>query len=155
MAIAPYRASTDLFRPFFEDFLSSTGDGGRLGNMMRAPLADVIETESEIQVTVVLPGMNPQEISIDIENNILAISGEKREEHKESGEGNTWHLTERRYGQFSRSFVLPRDVDQEKIHASFENGILRVVVPKSERARRRRIEVRPDNAHHEVEAGNS
>lgn len=153
MAIAPYRASTDLFRPLFEDLFASAGDGGRLGNLMRAPLADVIESEAEIRVVVEMPGLSADNIEIDIENNVLTISGEKAEERSETDEKNTWHLNERRYGHFSRSFVLPRDVDQEGIQAGFENGILTVRVPKSERARRRRINVRADNGRQNVQTG--
>jgi HSP20 family protein len=149
MAIAPYRASTDLFRPFFDD-LFATGDGGRMGNLMRAPLADVVETEADIKVIAEMPGLTPDDLQIDIENNVLTIAGEKQEERKDGDGKSTWHLTERRYGRFSRSFVLPRDVDQEGIQASFENGILTVMIPKSERARRRRIDVRSDQGRTEV-----
>ncbi len=73
---------------------------------------------------------------------MLTISGEKQEERREGDENSTWHLSERRYGRFSRSFVLPRDVEQDRIQARFENGVLQVTIPKSERARRRRIEIR-------------
>jgi HSP20 family protein len=142
MAITPYRASTDLFRPIFDEFLGS-GWGGRMAGMGRlgAPRADVVETEDEIRVVVELPGMTAEDIDLDLENNVLTISGEKQEERDE-GDENTWHLSERRYGKFSRSFVLPRDVKQDRIEASFENGVLQVTVPKSEKARRRRIEIR-------------
>jgi HSP20 family protein len=143
MAITPYRASTDLFRPFFEDFLPGLNEGGsRLSGMLRTPAADVVENENEIRVMIEAPGMRAEDIGIDLENNVLTISGEKREKHDESDDRSTWHLSERRYGRFSRSFVLPRDVEQERIEATFENGVLHVIVPKSERARRRRIEVR-------------
>jgi HSP20 family protein len=141
MAIAPYRPSTDLFRPIFEDIF---GDGSRLGNMMRAPLADVVETENSIRVVLEVPGMDPGALSVDIENNVLTISGEKQEHKTEGEDQSVWHLSERRYGNFSRSFVLPRDVDPENIDAHFENGLLTVTIPKSERARRRRIDVRAD-----------
>src|SRR5690606_15026177 len=85
-----------------------------------------------------------------LENNILTISGEKRQDREESDEKHRWHLSERRYGQFSRSFVLPRDVEQDNIEATFENGVLRVVIPKSERARRRKIEIRGGSDRHEM-----
>jgi HSP20 family protein len=153
MAISPYRASTDLFRPLLEDFLGPPSDGNRLRNLMRAPAADVVETEDEIRVIVEMPGVNPDAIQVDIENNLLSVSGEKQEEHTEGDERSTWHLTERRYGQFSRAFVLPRDVDADGIHANFENGILSVTIPKSERARRRRIDVKSSTSQQQVEAG--
>ena len=151
MAIAPYRASTDIFRPFFEEFFGSAQDNARFGALMRAPAADVIETQNDIRVTVEMPGISPQDLSVDIENNVLSIRGEKQEERTEGDEDSTWHLTERRYGQFSRSFVLPRDVDPEGIRADFENGVLTVNIPKSERARRRRIEISADGGQRSVE----
>lgn len=145
MAIAPYRPSTDLFRPLLEEFFSP-GNGGRNGNLMRPPVADVVETEHDIRVELEVPGMDASELQVDIENNVLSISGDKREERKESDERSTWHLAERRYGQFSRSFVLPREVDADRISAVFENGVLTVTIPKSERAKRRRIEVIGDGS---------
>jgi HSP20 family protein len=142
MAISPYRASTELFRPLFEDLLPFGESGNRLSGMLRAPAADVMENENEIRVIVEMPGLRAEDVEIDLENNVLTISGQKREERDQRNERNTWHLSERRYGRFSRSFVLPRDVEQERIEAEFENGVLSVTIPKSERARRRRIEVR-------------
>jgi HSP20 family protein len=142
MAIAPYRPSTDILRPFFEDFFGPVTDGGRLGGLLRAPAADVVETENEIRVVAEMPGIDAGDLNVDIENNVLTISGEKQERRTEGDENSTWHLTERRYGQFSRSFVLPRDVDAESIRADFDKGVLTVTIPKSERARRRRIDVR-------------
>jgi HSP20 family protein len=153
MAISPYRASTDLFRPLLEDFLGAPNDGNRLRNLMRAPAADVVETENEIRVVVEMPGVSSDAIQVDIENNLLTVSGEKQEERTEGDERSIWHLTERRYGQFSRSFVLPRDVDSDAIRANFENGILNVTIPKSERARRRRIDVNSSTGQQKVDAG--
>lgn len=151
MAISPYRSSTDLFTPLLEDFLRPTSAGGnRLGGMLRTPDADVAESENEIRVMVELPGMKAEDIQLDLENNVLTISGQKKEERQE--ERDTWHLSERRYGKFSRSFVLPREVEPEKIEARFEDGVLQVTVPKSEHARRRRIEIQNGGGQTKVEA---
>lgn len=87
-----------------------------------------------------MPGLGRENIEIDVENNVLTIRGEKREQRTE-GEKGRWHLAERRYGTFTCSFVLPRDVDADNIQAGFQDGVLTVTVPKSEKARRRRIEV--------------
>lgn len=153
MAITPYRASTDLFSPLLEDFLAPLAGANRTGNLMRAPLSDVIETEEEIRVITDMPGLRVDDISIDLENNVLTISGERQEERTEGNERNTWHLSERRYGRFSRSFVLPRDVESERIHARFEDGVLTVNVPKSEKARRRWIDIQGgDGQSRRVEA---
>ena len=151
MAITPYRPATELFRPFFDDVLGSTrGWGGRMSDLLRVPEADVQETENELRVTVEIPGMKPEDIDLDLENNVLTISGEKNQTSEEEGEGNTWHLSERRYGKFTRSFVLPRDLDADRIDARYDNGVLRVTIPKSERARRRRIEIHDGGASRQV-----
>jgi HSP20 family protein len=139
MAITRYQPATDLLRPFFDDFITPFS---RMGSSMRVPETDVLERENEIQVVSELPGMNPNEVELSLENNVLTISGEKHEEHERGGDGDTFHLSERRWGRFSRSFVLPREVDSEKISARFENGVLTVTIPKSEKARRRRIDIK-------------
>ena len=111
--------------------------------MMRGawnPSVDIFENKDQIVLEAELPGLKPEDVNISIENNVLTIRGEKREERTE-GEQGKWHLAERRYGTFTRSFVLPRDVDADNIQARFEDGVLSVSIPKSERARRRRIDV--------------
>jgi HSP20 family protein len=145
MAIMQYQPTTDVFGPLFENFFAPFTGTNRLSGMLRTPPADVVETESEIRVMVELPGLRPEDVSVDLENNVLTIRGEKTEERTEGDERNTWHLAERRYGSFTRSFVLPRDVEQDQIQANFENGVLTVSIPKSEKARRRRIEIRSGN----------
>lgn len=126
--------------PFDQLFTSVFNRHGNSATLMRAPETDVVETEREIRVVTEMPGLKRENIEIDVENNVLTVRGEKREERTE-GEQGKWHLAERRYGTFARSFVLPRDVDADGIQAHFEDGVLTVSVPKSEKARRRRIEV--------------
>jgi len=127
----------------FDRLVDSFFGGGRPangGSLMRAPETDVVETEREIRVVTEMPGLKRDDIEIDLENNVLTVRGEKREERTE-GEGGKYHLAERRWGTFTRSFVLPRDVDSENISADFADGVLTVTIPKSEKARRRRIEL--------------
>ena len=138
MAIYPARF-TDPFDQLVDTMFARGGRSAGTG-LMRAPETDVVETEKEIRVVTEMPGLRRDDIEIDVENNVLTIRGEKREQRTE-GEQGKYHLAERRYGTFSRSFVLPRDVDAENIGASFQDGVLTVTVPKSERARRRRIEI--------------
>jgi len=156
MAITPYRPATDPFRPLFDELLNS-GFGGRMAgvDLLRTPTADVMETQDEIRVLLELPGMRPEDVEVSLENNILTISGEKQEERQEGDRESRWHLSERRYGRFSRAFVLPRDVDHERIRADFENGVLHVTIPKSERAKPRRIEVGGGNGGQRVEGGST
>jgi HSP20 family protein len=138
MPITRYQPSTDLFRPFLEDF----SPFGRMGSSMRVPDTDVIESENEIRVICELPGMKAEDVDLSLEDNVLTISGEKQLEREEGGESDTYHMSERRWGRFSRTFVLPREVEQDRIEANFGNGVLTVTIPKSEKARRRRIEIR-------------
>jgi HSP20 family protein len=141
--MALYPTTTRYAEPFDQLFDTFFGNAGRTANgnsLMRAPETDVIETEREIRVVTEMPGLKRENIELDVENNVLTIRGEKREQRTE-GEQGRWHLAERRYGTFTRSFVLPRDVDAEKIQAAFNDGVLTVTIPKSEKARRRRIEI--------------
>ncbi len=146
--LTPYRtnnrlgmAGPDLFGSMLEGLVAPREGTGRMDGLLRVPDADVMETEGEIRVVAELPGLKAEDIDLSLENNVLTIRGEKREERSESDERNTWHLSERRYGRFSRSFVLPREVEQDRIEARFEDGVLTVTIPKSETARRRRIEI--------------
>jgi HSP20 family protein len=140
MAIYPTRYSDPFDQIFQNVFGANGGRSNGSSNLMRAPETDVVESEKEIRVISEMPGLTRENIEIDVENNVLTIRGEKREQRTE-GEQGRWHLAERRYGTFSRSFVLPRDVDAENIQANFQDGVLTVTVPKSEKARRRRIEI--------------
>jgi HSP20 family protein len=150
MAVTRYQPSSDVLRPFFEDMLMPFS---RMGSSMRVPDTDVAESENEIRVVCELPGMRTEEVELSLENNVLTITGEKHAQREAAGEGETYHLSERRWGRFSRSFVLPREVDQEQIRASFENGVLTVTIPKSEKARRRRIEIRGEDGATGIESG--
>jgi HSP20 family molecular chaperone IbpA len=137
MSITSYRPTNDPFASLLADLV---GPSDRKGSLMRAS-ADVMEKEDEIRVLMEMPGMKAENVEIELENNVLTISGEKKEERTESDKEERYHLSERRYGHVSRSFVLPREVEQEKIQAHFEDGVLTVRIPKSEKARRRRIEI--------------
>ncbi|HSM61238.1 MAG TPA: Hsp20/alpha crystallin family protein, partial [Longimicrobiales bacterium] len=95
----------------------------------------------ELILTAELPGMSENDISIEMENNVLTISGEKLEQRTEGDEERRYHLWERRYGTFQRSFTLPRTVKADEIRASFEKGVLRVHMPKMEEAKGRKIAI--------------
>jgi HSP20 family protein len=141
MAIAPTYNNRLAADPLaFIDQVFGTGGARSQASLMRAPETDVVETEREIRVQVEMPGLKRENIEVDVENNVLTIRGEKREERTEGQDGR-YHLAERRWGTFARSFVLPRDVDADAIAAAFEDGVLSVRIPKSEKARRRKIEV--------------
>ncbi|MBD3277895.1 MAG: Hsp20 family protein [Candidatus Aegiribacteria sp.] len=92
-----------------------------------------------MEVRTELPGMKREDIEIDIANGVLSIKGEKREEEEEKKK--TWHRREVRYGSFSRSFSLPTDVKTDEAKASYEDGVLKIVLPKEEKALHRKIEI--------------
>ena len=104
------------------------------------PACDVFEDKDTVKIVAELPGVRPDEVKISIENNVLTIRGEKKQQAEERNE--RVHRYERSYGVFERSFALPNTIDADKIEAGYENGILTVTVPKAERARPREIAVK-------------
>jgi HSP20 family protein len=115
------------------------GAGSMTGPWM--PVVDVRETKDALEVVAELPGLRLEDVEVNIENNILSISGEKKQEVTEGSPEAEYHLVERRCGRFERSFTLPRTVDAGKISARFENGLLTVHLPKAEAAKPRRVEI--------------
>jgi HSP20 family protein len=97
------------------------------------PTVDVIDEEKQIRINAEAPGMGPGDIEVTLSgNNAVTISGEKKWERKEQGED--VHYSERSYGSFRRSIPLPMEVDPDKVEATFKNGVLSIVLPKSPRA---------------------
>ncbi len=105
------------------------------------PAVNVEEAADELLLTAELPGMREEDINVNIENNILTIRGEKREAREEADEGLKYHVWERRYGSFHRSFTLPRSVQADEIRADFESGVLTVRLPKAPEAKSRPIAI--------------
>jgi|JI10StandDraft_1071094.scaffolds.fasta_scaffold2108528_1 HSP20 family protein len=104
-----------------------------------APTVDITEGPEAITVHAELPGIAPDDVKIDLENNVLTLRGERRIEKKKD-EG-TAHRVERFYGSFSRQFLLPRTVDAEKIEADLKDGVLTVRLPKRTEVKPRQIAV--------------
>ena len=104
------------------------------------PPLDVRETEDRFEVTLDLPGMDPEAVGVTFEDGSLTITGKRDLANEEKGE--TWHRIERSYGTFARSIRLPQTADPERIDATFDKGVLTVSVPKVEQAKPRTIEVR-------------
>ena len=113
--------------------------GGNILTASWVPATDVSEDVNTIQITMELAGVNPEDVRISLEGNVLTIRGEKRQEDEENSE--RVHRIERIYGMFERTFVLPNTVDPDRIEAQYENGVLTVTIPKAERARPREIQV--------------
>lgn len=106
------------------------------------PAMDLEETEDAYRIHAELPGVDPKELDISVRNEVLTISGEKKQQSE--SEGSDYYRMERRYGAFSRTVRLPGGVDSENIQANSHNGVLTLTIPKSERAKPRRIEVNSD-----------
>ena len=105
------------------------------------PAVNVEESGDAIVLTAEVPGMTRDDIEIDLENNVLTIHGEKAHESQEGGEEKKYHVWERRYGSFQRSFTLPRTVRPDDISAEYRNGVLTVRMPKAAEAKTRKISI--------------
>lgn len=103
------------------------------------PSVDIHENADSYQIEADLPGMRKEDISIDLQDNVLTISGERKQESEASGQEDV--RVERRYGKFVRSFTLPPNVDPDNIKASYQNGVLKLQLPKREEAKPKQIKV--------------
>jgi len=118
----------------FEDFFRGSEEGPLAswrslgGKAEFIPRVDVTESDKELSVTAELPGMCEKDVEVSLDNNVLTIKGEKHEDREEKEQHR--HYVERRYGSFYRSIPLPAEIDQEKIEASCNNGVLKISLPK-------------------------
>ena len=129
----------DLFSNRLSRVFGNAWDPESTGNWI--PAINVEESADELLLTAELPGMREEDVNVAIENNILTIRGEKREEREEGGEGHRYHVWERRYGSFHRNLTLPRSVEADAIEAEFDSGVLTVRLPKAPEAKSRTIEI--------------
>lgn len=111
----------------------------RLREMAAAPAVDIAEKDGIYEITAELPGMEEKDIDISVANGVLTIKGEKKEEKEEKRKD--YHLSERRYGSFERSFGVPDGVDGDKISASFKKGVLTIVLPKTPDAQKQQKKI--------------
>ena len=104
------------------------------------PALDVRELDDRFEVTLDLPGIDPDAVSVTFEDGTLTVSGKREFSNEQKDE--TWHRIERSFGTFARTLRLPRTIDSERIEASFDKGVLTVSVPKTDQAKPRTIEVK-------------
>ncbi len=140
MTPLPFRnlMSRNLFNDFFNQFLSETD--GELPQMMSVSM-DVAETDQAFEIQVDLPGIDLDDIDIQIDNNTLTIRGQRNEQTEEKDEEKQYHRVERYSGSFARSVVLPNSVNEDETAAEFKDGVLKIVVPKSDEAKPRKIAI--------------
>ena len=105
-----------------------------------SPLVDITEDEKEYLIQAELPDMKKEDVRLTVENDVLAISGERKFEKEEKGR--KYHRIERAYGSFVRSFSLPEDADGSNVTADFKDGMLQVHLPKSVKAKQKTIEIK-------------
>jgi len=103
------------------------------------PAMDLVEHEDYFELRADLPGVKEEDVSIEFEDNVLTVSGERKSESEERQEG--FHRVERAFGAFSRTLTLPKGIDPESILAQFDNGVLEVRIPKPEESKPRRISI--------------
>ena len=115
----------------FDDYLLP-GESRILGSWALQPCIELEESDDAYAVTAEMPGIDQKDITLDLKDNVLTLVGEKRDEHKENERGR--HYTERAYGRFERRIALDQEVDADKIDAHFNNGVLKVKLPKNPRA---------------------
>lgn len=129
----PFFRALDTF--FNQDLVLSED----VSNRTWMPPVDIQETPDAYRLTAELPGLTKEDISITLENNVLRLTGERKFEKDVKKEG--YHRIERTYGTFARAFTLPSQVNNEKVEAAFENGLLTISVPKAEQAKPRKIAI--------------
>lgn len=138
----PYRDLLTLrerMNRLFEDMVTNRGEERDLSASSWAPSVDIFETENEVVLTAEVPGIDEKDIEIKVEDNSLTIRGERKFE-KETKEEN-YHRIERSYGSFFRSFTLPSYVDQDKVEAQYENGVLKIQMPKKAEVKPRKVRI--------------
>jgi HSP20 family protein len=125
-----------------EDAVSRMWDNGNGGWPWgtSVPSIDVSETDKSVEVKLDVPGVKAKEIDIQLNGNLLTVSGERKEEEEKKGK--TFHRIERRYGSFSRSVTLPCPVQEDEVAAEYRDGVLSITLPKTEEAKSKKITVK-------------
>ena len=139
-----YQLQREIDRVFEDVFSGGTGSsnaGGRSGSMMSAPRIDLRDSEGELRLHADLPGVQPSDLDIRVEGDVLTIRGERKSESDRNEQN--FHVMERSHGRFQRSIQLPFAPDPDEVQASVREGVLEVCIPKrAPQERSRRIEVR-------------
>ena len=130
-------------------FMNGLSEGNGRTEQSWVPTADVWETESEVVYAFDLPGIPEENVSVELEDGALTITAERRREHKV--EDGKYFRFERRFGTFSRTIGLPQGIDEDKVKAHYEHGVLEVHVPKPEQPKPRKVEIGLGGGHRTIE----
>ena len=124
-----------VFDEFFKPWNDWFENGGTFsGRTMTMPAVNIMENKNDYGLSLAVPGMKKEDFNIDVEGNMLTISCEKEETTEQNNE--RYNRKEYNYSSFSRSFTLPEEVNREKIEAKYEDGVLKVMLPKKEEAKK-------------------
>jgi HSP20 family protein len=123
----------------FEEAFTGRGEEKDLVSGTWTPSVDIYETENSLVLTAEVPGIKEDDVEIKIEDNTLILQGERKFEKETKEE--SYHRIERSYGSFYRSFTLPSSIDQDKIQAEHENGVLRITMPKKPEMKPKKVKV--------------
>ena len=138
----PFRdllTTQDRFNRLFNDTFSRCFEEGELGNRGWNPAVDIYETDHNLVLKAELPGVDPKDVDIRIENGTLHLKGERKFSSEVKQEN--YHRVERAYGSFTRSFSLPSSVSADQVSAEYNNGLLTLTLPKREEAKPRTIKI--------------
>jgi HSP20 family protein len=135
----PFRELSSLQTEMNRLFNAAFEGPGNGGSRRWTPAMDLLETEDQFVLRADLPGMGEDDVNVELEDNVLTVSGERKAEHEDKREG--FYRMERAHGTFSRSLTLPKGIDPEAVTAAFDRGVLEVRVPKPERRKPRRISI--------------
>ena len=140
MALVRWEPARELqtMNRLFNTFFDSPSNGGPALRRW-IPAMDVTETDHQYVLRADLPGLSEGDVNVEVDDNVLTISGERKSEHEQRSKG--FYRVERASGSFSRSLKLPEGVDADSIQASFENGVLEVLVPKPEQPKPRMVQI--------------
>jgi HSP20 family protein len=133
---------TEPFSPLFQlsrDIDRLVGRNGGLGGFV--PAADVVVTNEDVKVTIDVPGLQVDDLEIELEGDVLMVRGERSYPYATNGGTRVWQRLERGFGKFERSMQMPRGLDPDKIEASLEAGVLAVRIPKPEQLRPKRVQI--------------
>ncbi|OCJ16433.1 molecular chaperone Hsp20 [Rhizobium sp. AC44/96] len=145
---SPFESLRTEIDRLFDDFgpsswrpLTRSFSGRAANEWVVSPAVDVVEKDDAFEITAEVPGLDEKNIEVKLANGVLTIRGEKSEEKEEKDK--SYHVSERHYGSFQRSFQLPEYVDADKVKAAFAKGVLKVTLPKTPNAKRndRKIEI--------------
>lgn len=134
MATKELTKRSELFPAFFDDFFRPWNDWFGMGRSITTPAVNIKDNKNHFEVSVAAPGLKKSDFNIDVEDNMLTISCEKEENKEEKDERYT--RKEYSYTSFSRSFTLPEEVIKDKIEAAYDDGVLRITLPKTEQVKK-------------------